>query len=285
MRKLSVEELVRAAVARSTGNHSPEHISDTATLQDLGYDDADAQELRLRLARATSTARSVAARFQHASPITPTSTVKAIVADLARALPRADRERARLRARPAVKAARDGRVTGDARRGTEAAVIAALSEVSPVLDFSQIAPEMKLGKDLGLDRPAIAEAMIGTLKTLRKYGVSRSFATLQIEQSSTVEAMVDLVHGALVSSHKARSAELAPLPSDVVTGRKGKRDTGMTAVRRRASGRPRGTPEAIHAPPATVDLHHDYTDDYPVPAMPDAASIDLAGETTTGRKG
>lgn len=278
MTKLSVEELVRAVVARSTRGRSPEQISDTATLGDLGYDDADAQELRLRLVKATSSARSTASKLERVLPITPDSTVRGVVKGLQRILP----------ARAAK--ATSGRDLGDPRhREAETAVIVALSEVSPNLDFSQIALEMKLGKDLGLDAAAIAEAKIGVFKTLRNEGFSGSFSTIQVSLSSTVEAMVDQIHGVLSANvATGRGGFASSLPGDPTTGRKGNKETGVIVSgavpsgrkKKRFNGKKTIRPPASGAYEPGLEVDNDLDDPPVIPG-----DIALAGDTTTGKKG
>ena len=218
MTKLSVEELVRAVVARSVRGRSPGQIANAMTLRELGYDDADTQELQLRLIKAVSPRRPTASKLEQALPIAPDSKVAAVIEGLQAILP----------AR-AVKGG--GEDLGDPRRReVEVAVIAALSEISPNVDFSQVEAEMKLGKDLGLDATAIAEARIGAFKTLLGKAFAAPLSTVQVGPSSTVEIMVELVHGAFpTGAARGGKALASSLPGDVGTGRKGNKETGIVA--------------------------------------------------------
>lgn len=237
MKTLDIEELVRSAVARTTRQRSSE-IADAMTLRELGLDDADAQELRLRLVKAASPRRLTASKLERALPITPDSTVKAVIAGVRKISP----------ARTAK--ARGGADLGDPRRHqAQIAVISALSEVSPNVDFSQIRPKMKLGKDLGLDAVAIAEAKIGVLRALPGKEFSKALSAVDVRPSSTVEAVVDQV--------------LRVMSGDVTTGRK-----GLVA------------PAPARARPARKDT----TSLSRRRAFP-APGLGLAGDINTGKKG
>jgi hypothetical protein len=184
MDKLNVEELVRAAIARSTGHQSPGSIRDAAKLRDLGYDEADVLELKTRLMRAVSRKKPAnLAKLRVALNVTPESSVKSVITRLQKVLPPSA-------GRPAA---------GTMKRGREvqAAVVTVLSEKTPKFDFTQIEPGMTLGADLGLDEPAIAEAKIQVFKTLGGKDFSDFEASVKVGGKSTVKGMVDSVCASL----------------------------------------------------------------------------------------
>lgn len=193
MTKLSVEELVRAAVARGPRSSSPRQITPRTTLRDLGYGDVDVMELQTRLAKATSSGRRPASIFSGDPAITADSTVSGVIDTMNHALGR------RTHAQHLAARSAESR-----HQQVRAAVISSLSETSSTHDFSQIDEAMTI-RELGLDDAAIAEAKIDVFKTLSGKNYLRYDSDVKIDPSSTVKAVIGLVASALPGDGTTRT--------------------------------------------------------------------------------
>jgi hypothetical protein len=193
MTKLSVEELVRAAVARTARSYSPQQIKSHATLRDLGYSDVAVMDLQTRLAKATSSGGRPSLIFSGDSAITADSTVSAVIDTVNHSL-----------GRPTHAQGVDARSAESRRQQVRAAVIASLSESSSTHDFSQIDEAMTVG-ELGLDDATIAEAKVDVFKTLAGTDYLRYDSDVKIGPSSTVKSVIGLVGSALPGDGTTRT--------------------------------------------------------------------------------
>jgi hypothetical protein len=184
MEKLDVEELVRAAVAAAVEHRSPWQITLETSLSELGYGDAGAYELTIRLFRAVPRKKAATlASFARDLNITPASTVGSIVGSLRNLLPE------RLSASSKLSLTR--------QREVEAAVLAAVSEKASKADFARLRPEMKLG-ELGLDELAIADVKISVFRTLGGSDFPRFNKDVIVDPTSTVRSTADKMAMALL---------------------------------------------------------------------------------------